>query len=37
MEVLLASMRGTEYAIAHKEGDGDGTVQLLKQREFFSH
>jgi len=36
MEVLLASMRGTEYAIAHVSS-GD-TVQdvLLKQKDFFS-
>ena len=36
MEVLLASMRGTEYAIAHVNGGDAVQDVLLKQREFFS-
>jgi len=36
MHVLLASMRGTEYAIAHVSGHEAGQAVLLKQKEFFS-
>jgi len=35
MKVLLASMRGTEYAVAYLGGEGTEGV-LLKQKEFFS-
>jgi len=36
MDLVLASMRGTEYAVAYLSG-GDTTKRvLLKQKEFFS-
>ncbi len=36
MNVLLASMRGTEYAVAYLSGGDTGMPVLLKQKEFFS-
>ena len=36
MKILLASMRGTEYATEHVRGNATTERVLLKQREFFS-
>ena len=36
MKVLLASMRGSEYAIARVNGGDTEQAVLLKQKEFFS-
>ncbi len=36
MQLLLASMRGAEYAIAHVKGGDTVKRVLLKQKEFFS-
>ncbi len=36
MKLLLSSMRGREYAIAHVKGGDTVKRVLLKQKEFFS-
>jgi len=36
MRILLASMKGTEYAVAYLSGGDTGKTMLLKQKEFFS-
>ena len=36
MRLLLASMRGTEYACAHVKGGDTDKLELLEQKEFFS-
>ena len=36
MSLLLASMRGAEYACAHVKGEDTTLRVLLKQKDFFS-